>query len=138
MSCIVRSFNKKSQTTYIYESSSYRDPITKKPCAHRKLIGKLDPATGQMIPTGNRGRPRKATAEASPTKDASAEAESETINKLRTQLIEMTAKYHESDAKAKALDTELRDMKFRMRQIATSLKALGVAADQIQANCTGI
>lgn len=33
---------KQSNVTYVYDSKSYRDPITKQPRSHRKLIGKLD------------------------------------------------------------------------------------------------
>lgn len=44
----------KNGVTYVYESRSYRDPETKQPRAKRKLIGRLDDATGEIIPT--RGR----------------------------------------------------------------------------------
>lgn len=56
----------KSGTTYVYENSSYWDKELKQGRSHRKLIGKLDPATGELIPTGKRGPhgPRKATAPA--------------------------------------------------------------------------
>lgn len=59
MSCIIKQYNKKANTIYCYESVSYRVPGLKTPRSRRKLIGKIDPATGEMIPTGKRGRPRK-------------------------------------------------------------------------------
>jgi uncharacterized small protein (DUF1192 family) len=55
---IVKSKNKQTGITYVYESESYWDPEKKQPRNHRKLIGKLD-EEGNIVPTGNRGRKRK-------------------------------------------------------------------------------
>ena len=44
--------------TYIYESISYRDKETKQPRSKRKLIGRLDPTTGNIVPTDGRRRQR--------------------------------------------------------------------------------
>ena len=55
---IVKSKNKKTGITYVYESESYWDPDKKQPRNHRKLIGKLDD-DGNIVPTGSRGRTRK-------------------------------------------------------------------------------
>ena len=55
---IVKSKNKKTGITYVYESESYWDPEKKQPRNNRKLIGKLDEA-GNIVPTGGRGRKRK-------------------------------------------------------------------------------
>ena len=56
---IVKSYSKQNNTTYFYEQDYKWNPKTKRPEGTRKLIGKLDPVTGQMIPTGKRGRPKK-------------------------------------------------------------------------------
>ncbi len=55
MPFIVRSYNKKMNTTYCYECENYKDPDTGEWKSHRKLMGKLD-ASGNIIPTGKRGR----------------------------------------------------------------------------------
>ncbi len=51
MSCIVYMTNKKSGHVYAYESTSYRDPITKKPKSKRKYLGRVDPVTKEFITT---------------------------------------------------------------------------------------
>ena len=61
MSCVVKSFDKKTGITYLYSSESRWDPVRKRPSPVRRCIGKLDPVTGKMVPTGKRGRPKKAT-----------------------------------------------------------------------------
>lgn len=48
---IVFQKNKKTGITYAYENTSYWDKEKKQSRAKRKLIGKLDPETGQIIPT---------------------------------------------------------------------------------------
>ena len=51
--CIKR-YNKARNVTYVYESVSYWDKELKQPRSHRKLIGRIDPATGDVVPTGRR------------------------------------------------------------------------------------
>ncbi len=53
---IVKVHNRQRGITYVYESVSYWDKDLKQPRSHRKLIGKLDPESGAVIPTGTRGR----------------------------------------------------------------------------------
>lgn len=54
MSSIVFQHDKRSGITYAYESTSYYDKEKKQPRAKRKLIGRVDPQTGQIVPTGGR------------------------------------------------------------------------------------
>ena len=53
---IIKKLNKSNGTTYVYESVSYWDKEKQQPRSKRKLIGKLDPDTGEIVPTGPRGR----------------------------------------------------------------------------------
>lgn len=59
---IVKVYNKKVGVTYVYESESYWDKEKKQPRNRRKLIGKIDPVTGEIVPTGKRGRPSSVAA----------------------------------------------------------------------------
>lgn len=53
---IVKVHNKARNITYVYESVSYWDKELKQPRSHRKLIGRIDPATGEVVPTGKRAK----------------------------------------------------------------------------------
>lgn len=53
---IVRQYNKKTDTVYIYQSISYYRPDKKRCYYKRKLLGKEDPETGKLIPTGPKGK----------------------------------------------------------------------------------
>ena len=55
---IIHHFDKRSGLTYVYESTSYWDKEKKQPRSHRVLIGRLDPATGEVVKTDGRGRRR--------------------------------------------------------------------------------
>lgn len=57
---ITKSRDNRTGTVYVYESQAYWDKELKAPRNHKKLIGKLDEATGEIIPTGKRGRKPKA------------------------------------------------------------------------------
>lgn len=56
---IVKMHDKRRDITYVYESISYWDKSVGQPRSRRKLLGRLDPETGDIVPTGRRGRPRK-------------------------------------------------------------------------------
>lgn len=58
MSSIIKSLDKRSGITYVYSSESYWDKEKKAPRNRRTLIGKIDPETGEMVPTS--GARRKA------------------------------------------------------------------------------
>ena len=59
MSSIIKKLNKQTGVTYVYESESYWDKEKKQPRSRRKLIGKIDEETGEIVPTGGRGNRKK-------------------------------------------------------------------------------
>ena len=66
---IITQHNKDTGTTYVYESISYWDAEKQQSRSKRRLLGKVDPQTGEIIPTGKRGRKKK---EAVPAEQAPA------------------------------------------------------------------
>ena len=61
---IIKQTNKKTGITYVIDSESYWDKEKQQPRSHRKIIGKIDPVTGEVVPT-NRHQKRKSAAEES-------------------------------------------------------------------------
>ena len=55
---IIKQLDKRTGITYVYESKAYWDKEKKQSRAKRTLIGRIDPETGEMVPTD--GRHRKA------------------------------------------------------------------------------
>ena len=56
---IIKQFDKRSGITYVYDSKSYYEKEKKCSRAKRTLIGKIDPDTGEMIPTDGRTKGAK-------------------------------------------------------------------------------
>lgn len=61
MASIIKQLNKKTGVTYVYESESYWDKEKRQPRSRRRLIGKIDDETGEIIPTGKSGRKKRNT-----------------------------------------------------------------------------
>lgn len=60
MASIIKKLNKQTGITYVYESESYWDKEKKQPRSRRRLIGKIDVETGEIVPTsGKRGRKKE-------------------------------------------------------------------------------
>ncbi|MBQ8162271.1 MAG: hypothetical protein IJ083_16210 [Clostridia bacterium] len=55
---ITRSYNRKTDTYYAYETTYVWSEEKQKKVQKRRCIGKIDPKTDKIMPTGKRGRPR--------------------------------------------------------------------------------
>lgn len=108
---IVKLKDKRSGTTYVYESESYWDKEKKQPRSRRKLIGKLDEATGEIIPTGKRGRKKGSSGK--PDEASSPEPITEYIRVIE-----------EKDALIRELKAENKVLKKAKQEILQSLEAL--------------
>ena len=91
----IQHYDKRVGITYVYESESYYDPEKKQSRSKRKLIGKIDPDTGEVIPTGRRGRPSKST-----TSDA-------VETDYRKLYLEVQKEQVKTESKIKTLQSEL-------------------------------
>lgn len=96
---IIKQFDKRSGITYAYESHSFWDPDWKMTRAKRKLIGRVDPETGEILPTD--GRNRKKTAGTQVPKEAN-------YKKMYEQLL---GKYQAQEALIASLKKQLTDKK---------------------------
>jgi len=56
MASIIKSLDRRSGITYVYSSESYWDKAKKAPRSRRTLIGKIDDATGEIVPTNQTRR----------------------------------------------------------------------------------
>ena len=105
---ISKSYNKQNDTTYVYEViESYWDKEKKQPRNKRKLIGKIDPATGEIVPTTPRKRAQDNKAEDYKKLYESARKEIARKDRMITELEGTLAEYlteesaflHESEEK---------------------------------------
>ena len=121
---IVKQYHKDTDTTYVYESISYWDEEKKQSRSKRRVIGKLDPQTGEIIPTGKRGR--------RPKDGTSATAGENT---------ELARLYEEGQAKIKELSLEVnrKDLEIAsLRKEIRQLKDMLSKVDKHLAQCREI
>ena len=99
MASIVYQIEKKTGAKYAFESVSYWDKDKKQPRSKRRYLGKVDPETGEIIPS--RGRTvhseEKASEETTilPALYKEIEERDRTIKELRRDLDEVTEKYNQ-------------------------------------------
>lgn len=119
---IIKQYRKDTGITYVYESESYWDKEKKQPRSRRKLIGKLDEETGEIIPTGKRGRKRRKEYGQDVEKPLGTE-EGE-IDKLRQKLCaleEENRALRERSDTLEAENTKLTDILAEIRELAKKI-----------------
>lgn len=110
----VKVTNKKSGITYVYESESYWDKEKKQPRNKRKLIGKIDPETGEIVPTRNH---------VSDIPDGSGELPA-SIAELKKLCRSYEKKLSKQGEKIQMLNEELSRMKLEKEALLQKLKEL--------------
>lgn len=110
MACIVYQVDKKTGIKYAYESVSYWDKEKKQPRSKRKYLGKVDPDTGEIIPSRKEDAPIKI-----------GEADATELIRLRTILAEQ-------EKKIQKLESELRSAKDLAEKQAKKLKEIAALA----------
>ena len=104
---IIKQTNKKTGITYVIDSESYWDEEKQQPRSRRKIIGKIDPVTGEVVPT-NRHQKRKSSAtepapvSASVNRDDEAHADRARIRELEKQVSKLQK---QKEALLKELDS---------------------------------
>ena len=111
---IIKQYHKDTDTTYVYESTSYWDEEKKQSRSKRRVIGKLDPETGEIIPTGRRGRKPK-EASASPA-EAPAELP-QLYENSQARIKELTLMIDKKDQEIAGLRKEIQSLKNALSQI---------------------
>lgn len=110
---IIKQYHKDTDTTYVYESTSYWDAEKQQSRSKRKLLGKLDPVTGDIIPTGSRGRKKK---------DMPETAEKENVPDEKESLIQdLTNSLCRKNQQISSLELENRELRNALEKIWNSL-----------------
>ena len=110
---IINLYNKKLNVTYVYDSVSYWDKDLKQPRSKRKLIGKRDPVTNEIIPTSGRGRRQNADA---PSEKKSVHSDSSADLKYEKCLD------REKDTTIQEQKKQIADLQSRLRACLSAMK----------------
>lgn len=88
---ITKSFNKHNQTYYVYDTSYVWDEAKQKKVQKRRCIGKWDPVTEKIIPTGKRGRPNELDAKLAQSEVAHGNPAEDSIDLQRVKVFNSIA-----------------------------------------------
>ena len=103
-------WSKKTGIKYAYESVSYWDKDKKQPRSKRRYLGKVDPETGEIIPSRKEDAPLKIS-----------EADASEIIRLRTILAEQ-------EKQIEKLESELKSFRELAEKQARKLKEIAALA----------
>lgn len=109
---IVRYTNKKTGVVTLYESTSHYDPETKQSRPIRKYLGKLDPETGELIPSTKRKKKEPVTV-VTPSADDQMLALQEKIRECE-----------QKDQRIRELEAEIARLRSSMSRIATASRSI--------------
>lgn len=120
---LIRQYRKATDTVYVLDAERIYDPEKKQTrYVHRRLIGKVDPSSGEVIPTGKRGRPRKNPA----AKNAQDEQEKVTASNGQT-IAELTARIEQ-------LQQELAESKEQISSMNSIMQSIQRLLDMNKGN----
>ncbi len=117
MTSIIKKLNKQTGVTYVYESESYWDKEKKQPRSRRKLIGKIDEETGEIVPTGGRGGRKKRNLTELP----------ETLppgGNLETLCLEQAEQLRQNDAELSALKKQVMELTLSVNEYKRRLSKI--------------
>lgn len=114
---IIKQYHRDTDTTYVYDSTSYWDREKKQSRSNRKCIGKIDPATGEIIPTGKRGRKKKDPVLAGPGTAEETDKIKALYETVQKENIILKKKVSELEQKCSRLSSEKDELLALMKQI---------------------
>jgi len=90
--------NKKTGVVYAYSQTAFRDPVTKRPKSKRTYLGRVDPATGEIVPKETDGKRNRSKLGVDTSEDEQSldecvqnQTESEIIASLHERIEKLTA-----------------------------------------------
>ena len=123
MSSIVHLYDKRSGITYVYQSTSYWDKSLKQSRSRRKLIGRLDPETGEVVPTsGRRGRlPKEKASDVKQQKPGEEPVKNSEEKNLKETIVKQASVNAELSNKIEILKVELQKISVSLSKLLSQL-----------------
>ena len=109
---ITKSYNRRTNTTYAYETTYEWDPVQQKRVQRKHCIGQFDSKTGEIIPNGKRGRPSGST---NPNRDKEPLEQREVVNKK--EISELNSRLGMIEQTLETLTREIRGLKTQTEEV---------------------
>ena len=122
----VYQYDNRVNVTYVYDVEEVYNEQTGKTQSKRKLIGKLDPETKQLVPTGKRGRPTKTDCPSADTK------KEEKRNKEELAKARFLETLQKKDEAITALKSENRQLKAAINKLEKTILSISTLCGDVQ------
>lgn len=110
---ITKSYNRRTNTTYAYETTYEWDPDQQKRVQRKHCIGQFDPETGEIIPNGKRGRPSGSTL---PTREELSTQQRKEINQAK-EINELNSRLGSIEQTLETLTREIHGLKTQATEL---------------------
>ena len=122
---IVYQRDKRSNVTYVYESQSFYSKEKKQSRSKRKLIGRLDPESGQIIPTRHRKSASYIDTEAQTSRKAETNADlKQQLNQAKKEISILRAQINDLNNRLLLSQIEIRDRKKEKAELIQELRTV--------------
>ena len=117
---ITKSYNRRTNTYYAYETSYEWDEAKQKKVQKRRCIGQFDPETGKIIPNGKVGRPSVSDAKMpvshdKVTKGKGVKNAKQNTAEIKDRVTAIESRLRELSGEAISLGTELKELADNIR-----------------------
>lgn len=138
MSCVIRSIRQGTDYLYLYRSYSYWVPGVG-PRNKRTLLGRLDPATGAILPTRTRGaKPKKQAEQVQQVSEVPQSEVNRALQQTRESLIQETAKCLELETTVQELKARVRDLEKKLSSITSCVEIATSVVQRQMEQCASI
>lgn len=114
---VTKSYNKNNNTYYAYDTRYEWDEVQQKRVQIKRCIGKFDPVTGDIIPTGKRGK--KGTAPTYPKTEVSKKQSGpdyrSEVDSLAVKLRDVSDSYENLGRELAEISAEMNNLLLRMQ-----------------------
>ena len=128
---IIKQYHKDTDTTYVYESTSYWDAEKGQSRSKRRVIGKIDPDTGEIVPTGKRGRKKNASPDQ--VKETPEQVSTAVANEAgREQILQLELSISSLKARIAELEEENRKYRQALQKVSALASKINEACQPLQ------
>ena len=110
---IIKQTNKKTGITYVIDSESYWDKEKQQPRSRRKIIGKIDPITGEVVPTNRHQKRKSGEAEQTPVSSSVSADDEVRMDQARIRELEKQVSKLQKQKEALLKELDLLTAKYR-------------------------
>lgn len=127
------SYNKYTDTHYVYDVTYVWDEVRQKKVPKQKCIGHVDPETGEIVPNGKRGRPRQASPKPKEPQNEQPEQPQDAVSTPTANPVATPIRFYQDHDLANIAE-HVEHIDNILTQLSKGLHHLGIDMDRIESS----